>query len=156
MSMIAAGGAALVLGGVAIGAALAVPDEPKPAYVEHYVEDLELLPPPAASAAILSDATGGTLPGMPVTTELPVVTSVDVGSDDDGSDDIEPDAGAGRDDSSGPGSSGGGEDDPEDDGDDDEDDRQDDNSGPGSDSGSDSDSDSDSDSSGSGSGRDDG
>jgi len=58
-------GSALALGAVALGVANAVPNTPPPAYVDHYLEDLRALPPPAESAEIISEATGDTLPAAP-------------------------------------------------------------------------------------------
>lgn len=100
VTVVAAGGAALVLGGVAIAAARAVPDTPSPAYVSNYVEDLEQIPLPASSASILAGV--GTVPATTATTvddKIDVPTTVDDhGGDREGR---PPDE-----DSSGPGSGG--------------------------------------------------
>lgn len=69
LTVVAAGGAALAFGALAVGAAMAVPDRPAAAHVEGYVQDLEASPPPAASAAILNEATGDTIPSAPATIE---------------------------------------------------------------------------------------
>ena len=76
LSVATAGAAAVAFGALAIGAAMAVPDRPAPAQVEDYLEDLEATPPPAASAAILREATGDTIPAA----TPPTVASTDDGS----------------------------------------------------------------------------
>ncbi|MGH9276231.1 MAG: hypothetical protein ACRDZU_16425 [Acidimicrobiales bacterium] len=57
-----AGVAALALAAAAFGAAFAVPDSPPPVHLSDYVADLRETPPPAASAAILAEVTGVSVP----------------------------------------------------------------------------------------------
>jgi len=82
-----------------------------PAFVEHDAEDLRSTPPSADSAAILSEATGATVPSALPATDPPGADDDHSGSDDqDDQDDHVDDSGSG---SSGSGS-GRGRDHPED------------------------------------------
>ena len=89
VTIVVAGGSALALGGIALGVANAVPNTPPPAYVDHYLEDLRALPPPADSAQIIREATGGTIPAAPESEEAddhedePTSTVAGSGHDDE-------------------------------------------------------------------------